>query len=185
MTTLLIGPPGSGKGTQGEILRSHKGFVHLSTGEMMRREVQSATPLGKKLHQYLQTGKLVDDETTIELLVHNMAGLGPNERVVMDGFPRTKKQAERFQPILERLGRDIDQVIELWVPEADAVKRMKLRARHDDTDEAIEVRIQEYEKQTKPLLGYYRSHGHLVSRIDGRPDIETVAKEVEKVLAHD
>jgi adenylate kinase len=179
---ILLGPPGSGKGTQGEILVKRDGFFHLSTGELMRAEIVQGTELGSRIQMLIENGYLVDDETTLQLVQNQLSGLESDRRVVLDGFPRTDLQAKQFDAMLSNLQRKVDRVIELDAPRSDVAARLKLRARNDDTDAAIEQRITDFEQQTRPLLDYYRSHGTRVDHVDGTPDIETVAKEIEKVL---
>jgi adenylate kinase len=182
MILLLIGPPGAGKGTQGEILAKEQGFLHLSTGELMRQEITGGTELGSRITMLLENGYLVDDETTLQLVQRELTGLDPEKKVVCDGFPRTEIQAKLFDSMLSSLGRKVDMVIDLGAPRSEVAGRLKLRARNDDTDLAIEQRLTDFEQQTKPLIEYYRSHGTRVQIVDGTPDIQTVAGEIKGAL---
>lgn len=185
MILLLVGPPGSGKGTQGEMLVTAHGFLHLSTGQLMRDEVAKGSELGGRISFLLDSGNLIDDETTLQLVQNFLTGLDPEKNIVCDGFPRTEMQAKQFDAMLSNLGRKIDRVIVLDAPRSEVAQRLTLRARRDDTAAAIEQRISDYELQTRPLIDYYRAHGVPVITVDGTPDIPTVSKEVEAALPHD
>lgn len=175
MLIVFIGPPGAGKGTQSKRLLQYLNIPHLSTGELLRSAKQQDTPLGKLAAQYMDHGRLVPDP-----IVLSMVGEKLNEPqfcggCMFDGFPRTIHQAKSLDESLEQRGTPLDLVIELHADREELVLRMLRRAkaenRVDDNPETIAQRMEVYDRQTAPLLDYYRQQGKLVS-IDafGTPD---------------
>jgi adenylate kinase len=170
---VLVGPPGSGKGTQGPMLADHLGVAYLSTGDLLRREVDSGTALGRRVAALIDRGELVPDDLMIAVLA---AALGDDTAgYVLDGFPRTVAQAE----VLEAGGTPLpppDAAVHLDVPDAVLLERLAGRAgsegRADDADpDVIERRLRVYHDETEPLVGHYRERGALVTIDgDGTPD---------------
>jgi adenylate kinase len=155
---VLLGAPGSGKGTQGPRLAERLGVPYLSTGELLRREAAAGTDLGARVTPYLERGELVPDDLTLEIVDRALAGGAAASGFVLDGFPRTLAQAER-------LG-DVDLVLHLALPDDVARRRLADRdeGRADDADpEVIEHRLRVYHDQTAPLLGHYDQRGTLVT----------------------
>jgi adenylate kinase len=187
---ILLGPPGAGKGTQANRLVEARGMVQLSTGDMLRAARTSGTEMGRKVAAVLDSGGLVTDEIVIGLIEEKLAMTG-HGGFIFDGFPRTLKQADALGELLARKGLTLDGVIELVVDDAALVGRIVKRAedakaagqpvRKDDTPEVFQVRLQEYYKNTAPLIGYYWAKGDL-RQIDGMADMQAVADEIAKVL---
>lgn len=186
---ILLGPPGAGKGTQAKRLVEERGLVQLSTGDMLREAKSSGTELGRKVAEVMERGGLVTDDIVIGLIEAKLAAGGKG--FIFDGFPRTLKQADALGELLASKGMKLDAVIEMQVDDAELVNRIVKRAaeaqaagqpvRRDDTPEVLEVRLREYYKNTAPLIGYYWAKGNLVT-IDGLADVETVAREIARVL---
>ena len=187
---ILLGPPGAGKGTQAKRLEDARGMVQLSTGDMLRAARTSGTEMGQKVAAVLDSGGLVTDEIVIGLIEERLAQTG-HGGFIFDGFPRTLRQADALGALLARKGLRLDAVIELVVDDAALVGRIVKRAeearaagqpvRRDDTPDVFQVRLQEYYKNTAPLIGYYWAKGDLV-QIDGMADMATVADDIAKVL---
>ena len=187
---ILLGPPGAGKGTQAKRLEEAFGMVQLSTGDMLRAARTSGTELGRKVAEVLDAGGLVTDEIVIGLIEERLAETG-HGGFIFDGFPRTLKQADALEALLERKGLALDAVIELVVDDEALVGRIVKRAeearaagqpvRRDDTPEVFEVRLREYYKNTAALVGYYWAKGKLI-QIDGMADMDTVAAGIARAL---
>lgn len=150
---ILIGPPGSGKGTQAKIINQFFKASHISTGELLRAEVKAGTELGKEAQVYMQAGKLVPDEIMLKMVDNKLAG---EESFILDGFPRSKAQAEHLDQTLARLGKPLTAVANLMVDDEIVVKRLKERGRQDDTEEIIRQRLEVYHSQTEPVTGHYQ-----------------------------
>ena len=187
---ILLGPPGAGKGTQAARLVEARNMVQLSTGDMLRAARTSGTEMGRKVAAVLDGGGLVTDEIVIGLIDERLAQAG-HGGFIFDGFPRTLRQADALGALLVRKGLTLDAVIELEVDDAALVGRIVKRAeeaqaagqpvRADDTPEVFQVRLQEYYKNTAPLVGYYWAKGDLV-QVDGMADMQAVAEAIAKVL---
>ena len=187
---ILLGPPGAGKGTQASRLVESRNMVQLSTGDMLRAARTSGTEMGRKVAAVLDGGGLVTDEIVIGLIEEKLAQDG-HGGFIFDGFPRTLRQADALGALLTRTGLTLDAVIELVVDDAALVGRIVKRAedakaagqpvRRDDTPEVFQVRLQEYYKNTAPLIGYYWAKGDLV-QIDGMADMQAVPDGIAKVL---
>lgn len=187
---ILLGPPGAGKGTQAMRLVEARNMVQLSTGDMLRAARTSGTEMGRKVAAVLDSGGLVTDEIVIGLIEEKLAQDG-HGGFIFDGFPRTLRQADALGALLNRTGLTLDAVIELVVDDAALVGRIVKRAedakaagqpvRRDDTPEVFQVRLQEYYKNTAPLIGYYWAKDDLV-QIDGMAEMQAVADAIAKVL---
>lgn len=187
---ILLGPPGAGKGTQAARLVAARNMIQLSTGDMLRAARTSGTEMGRKVAAVLDTGGLVTDEIVIGLIEEKLAQDG-HGGFIFDGFPRTLRQADALGALLTRTGLTLDAVIELVVDDKALVGRIVKRAeeakaagqpvRKDDTPEVFQVRLQEYYKNTAPLIGYYWAKGDL-RQIDGMAEMQAVAEEIAKVL---
>ena len=187
---ILLGPPGAGKGTQAKRLEDALGMVQLSTGDMLRAARTSGTEMGRKVAAVLDAGGLVTDDIVIGLIEERLAQTG-HGGFIFDGFPRTLKQADALGALLARKGLTLGAVIELVVDDSALVGRIVKRAddaraagqpvRRDDTPEVFQVRLQEYYKNTAPLIGYYWAKGDLV-QIDGMAHMQAVAEAISKVL---
>jgi adenylate kinase len=182
---LLLGPQGSGKGTQANRIADEFGIAHISTGDMLRRAIAAETPLGLEVKPIVERGDLVPDELMIRLIRERLDDEDTSEGFVLDGFPRTMAQARALDATLSEIGRDLDVVFELQVPDAVSMARLEKRAvdegRTDDTPEAIARRLAEYHDKTEPLVGYYRLRGNLVGVHGDRP-IDEVFREIQEAL---
>jgi adenylate kinase len=182
---ILFGPPAAGKGTQAKRLVAERGYVQLSTGDMLRAARASGSELGRKVAATIDAGSLVADDIVIALIED---ALGANARApgfIFDGFPRTVAQAEALDALLARHGKQIDRVVRLEVDSQKLIDRVAKRfadeGRADDNPESFKVRLQAYLDQTAPLLPYYERQGKLVG-VDGMADIETVAKSIATAI---
>ncbi|MFN8611122.1 MAG: adenylate kinase [Vulcanimicrobiota bacterium] len=159
MRMILTGPPGGGKGTQAELIQKFfKGTTHLSTGELLRQQVKEGTELGKQAQVYMQKGELVPDSIILAMVDQKLA---QEESFILDGFPRSKAQADHLDQTLARLGKPLTAVANLQVDDEIVVKRLKERGRQDDTEEIIRNRLKVYHEQTEPVIGHYQAQGLL------------------------
>lgn len=175
---ILFGPPGSGKGTQSEKLMSRYGLKHLSTGDLLRNEIASNSPLGMAAKSFMDKGQLVPDEVVIEMIDSAIENNPQAKGFLFDGFPRTTAQAEALDKLLMQKNAPIAVVLALEVSKDELVKRLMNRGltsgRSDDTDEAIiRARIDEYEKKTAVVAEYYDQFGK-VARIKGEGSIDDI-----------
>ena len=159
MNIILLGAPGSGKGTQAAFLIEKHGLTHLSTGDMLRAEIAAGSDLGKQAKAIMENGQLVSDEIVIAMIAARLSDKG----ALFDGFPRTIAQAEALDKLLAGRGSQIDAVIELQVGNEEIVQRMLARGRSDDNEVTIRQRLAVFEAQTKPLIDYYQKQGKLRS----------------------
>jgi adenylate kinase len=208
MNIILLGYPGSGKGTQAKLLVSNLNYKHLSTGDMFRDEIAKKTQLGEKVKSYINNGKLVPDDVVLEVIESKLKDIGDN--VLFDGFPRTIEQAEGLEILMERLSRQIEKVFFFDVDENNVIKRIinrrscpkcqriynlitdppknadlcdvcgvKVVERDDDKEEVVTKRMQVYKDLTAPLISYYKSQGIFV-QIDASKSVEDVYNQVIK-----
>ena len=185
MNIVLLGAPGSGKGTQGALISSRKKIPKFATGDLLREAVEADSTLGKQAAKFMDAGLLVPDETILGLIAEVLESREAADGVIMDGFPRTVAQAAAVDSLLAARGSEIDRVLTFEVPEDELVERLLGRsnqeARSDDTPEAIKKRLAVYRDQTQPLLAYYRGRG-IVSELDGVGSVETIADRVTEVI---
>ena len=162
---VIFGAPGSGKGTQSDLLVAKYGFRHISTGDVLRAEIKQGTELGRTAQQFIDKGQLIPDELMIEILASVYDSLCPCEGVIFDGFPRTIPQAEALKKMLAQRGTELSAVLELEVPEEMLTERLlnrgKTSGRADDNAETIRKRLEVYHSQTAPLAAWYAAEGKL------------------------
>ena len=209
MILVFLGPPGAGKGTQAKKLAEDKGFVHISTGDILRDAVRKGTPLGKKAKEYMERGELVPDDLMVALIEE----VFPEGRgVVIDGFPRTVPQAEALDRMLSKRGIRVDRAVLFDISDEEVITRLtgrrscpncgavyhmkfnpprrdevcdrcgtKLLQREDDREEVVRRRLKVYREQTAPLVDYYRSKGILITLDASRP-IEEVYQDLKRLV---
>jgi adenylate kinase len=174
---VLLGPPGAGKGTQGQVLCERLGVPAVSTGDMLREAVADGSELGNKVQGIMASGALVDDATMADVVRDRLAKPDAARGYLLDGYPRTLPQAETLAGILRDAGQELDAVLLVDVPEDELVRRTLARGRADDKEEVIRERLRVYREKTAPLIGYYRERG-LLREIDGNRPIEEVTAQM-------
>ncbi|MBT8207607.1 MAG: adenylate kinase [Acidimicrobiia bacterium] len=179
---VLVGPPGSGKGTQAERLAESLGIPWISTGQMLREAVAGGSELGQRVEGILAAGNLVDDETMAAVVRHRLAQADAEGGFLLDGYPRTKGQAETLSSILEEREVALDRVLFIDVPEDELVTRALARKRADDKEEVIRNRLAVYREKTEPVIEYYQRFG-LVEAINGDQSIDEVSEEIATKLS--
>jgi adenylate kinase len=192
MRLILLGPPGSGKGTQAQRLVQKHGIVQLSTGEMLRAAVATGTPVGLQAKDIMANGGLVPDEIVIGIISDRIDQPDARKGFILDGFPRTVPQAEALDELLKKKHLKLDAVIELRVNESALLDRVEKRAaetrprgeevRVDDTPEVLTRRLAQYRAMTEPLIHYYYERRKLLT-VDGMMTIEHVTREINRILA--
>ena len=212
MHIILLGPQGSGKGTQADILTKTYGIPHVSTGDILRAAMKAGTPLGAQAKAYVDRGELVPDEVVIGIVRERLSQPDAKKGFLLDGFPRTVPQADALAEALKAQGMALDSVLLLEVPRPVLMDRMtgrrvckgcgatyhvafnppkqagvcdvcggELYQRADDNPESIKTRLEAYDRQTTPLIDYYRERG-LLAEIDGVGSVEEVAGRMKEVL---
>jgi adenylate kinase len=174
---LIIGPPGSGKGTQAHRISKQLGIVEISTGDMFRTHLAGRTPLGTEAQKYLDTGDLVPDHLTTAMVRERLQEPDAKDGFLLDGYPRTLSQLDDLDGILEESGSTLDAVLEITADDDEIVRRLLLRAqaegRSDDTEVVIRHRLQLYRKETEPVISRCAERG-LLARVDGTADVDRV-----------
>jgi adenylate kinase len=202
---VFLGPPGSGKGTQSEVLRERLGIPQISTGDMLRAARKAGTPLGREAEKFMNAGKLVPDEVVIGLVEERVQNPDAQNGFILDGFPRTEAQADALDALLTGLGKPLDRVVQIDVPRDLLVERSVLRRtdkrtgriyhlkysppppdaeleqRADDQEETVKKRIAEYEAVTQVLSPHYEKLG-LLRRVDGVGSPEVITARVLEAL---
>lgn len=207
MKLILLGAPGAGKGTQAKWISKEYGLPHISTGDILRQNVKEGTELGKEAKKYMDAGKLVPDELIIGMVKDRLAQDDCKNGFILDGFPRTIKQAEELEKIT-----DIDAVLNIYVPFEKLIERITGRRscpkcgavyhikynppkkegicdacgtpliqRDDDKEETVKKRLETYEEQTAPLIDYYEKKGKLIT-VEGQEEIEDTKRLVNEAL---
>lgn len=183
---LLIGPPGSGKGTQGERLAAELGLTHISSGDLLRAEVEARTPIGRMAEAIMRAGDLVPDIVILALLLRPVIEAADGAGYLLDGFPRSVEQAEMVRDAVARAGVGPDVVVYLDAPREELVRRILARAeregRADDNPATVRARLKVFDEATLPLVEHYRGRGLLhVIQADQEPD--QVTKDILATLA--
>lgn len=181
MRVVLLGAPGSGKGTQAKAMADHGSVPHISTGDIFREEMTKKTDLGLRVEEYVKAGRLVPDEMTTEIVCGRLAKPDVEKGFILDGYPRTVGQAEALDAYLSSAKRPLDGVLYLKVSEGEIFRRLSSRKRDDDTPETIKKRITVFNDLTEPLVAYYHGLG-LLSTIEGEGSIESVSQAVRAAL---
>lgn len=185
MNLILFGPPAAGKGTQAKRLVAERGYVQLSTGDMLRAARAGGSELGQRVAAIMDSGALVSDAIVVELIEAALASNSDAAGFIFDGFPRTIPQAQALDELLRRHSEAIDLVLRLEVDNEKLIDRVATRfaqeGRADDNPESFKVRLQSYNDQTAPLAAYYQDQGKMVG-VDGMADIEAVASAIAAAL---
>lgn len=185
LNILLLGPQGAGKGTQASRISAEYGIPHIASGEILRSEMQAGTELGRRVKDVYDRGDLVSDDLMIELIRTRLGQPDTEAGFILDGFPRTTVQAEALDALFSEIARAFNVVFALQIPDELAFERLRKRAeiegRADDTDEAIKRRLENYHRETEPLIEHYRVRGNLVP-IHGDRSENQVFAEIQSAL---
>jgi adenylate kinase len=185
MRLALLGPPGSGKGTQGAVLRDHFKISHVSSGDLLRAAVREQTELGKKAKAYMDAGELVPDTLVLAMMRERLDKPDCRTGFLLDGFPRTVAQAEALGKMLAIAHTPLDHVVSLSVDENEILARLRGRReqeqRSDDGDDTVKQRLRVYFAETAPLLDYYRKQG-LLREIPGVGKPEVISDAIRAAL---
>ncbi|HLP27502.1 MAG TPA: adenylate kinase, partial [Candidatus Didemnitutus sp.] len=176
------GAPGVGKGTQAVILAEKLGVAHLSTGDAFRAAIKNQTPVGVLAKEFVDAGKLVPDEIVARIVEEAMEGATFSKGCILDGFPRTRTQADALDTMLAAKGLHIDSVVNLNVDDSTIINRLLQRGRADDSEEIIRHRLDIYNHETAPLLKFYSDMGLLTS-VDGIGNVEFVNERILAAIA--
>jgi adenylate kinase len=208
MRMILVGPPGAGKGTQAARLVEHFNIPHISSGDMFRAEVKSGSELGKELDRYMKTGGLVPDDVTIPIVLKRITQPDTAAGFMLDGFPRTRPQAEALDEAMGKAGVALDAVVLIEVPDQLLEERAVLRRsdpvtgtiyhlkynpppadivdrlvhRSDDTKEAVDKRVAKYHAETAPIIPFYLEKG-ILKRVDGVGNPDAITERIKAVLS--
>ena len=192
MRLILLGPPGSGKGTQAQRLVQRHGIAQLSTGEMLRAAVAAQTPVGLKAKDIMASGGLVPDDVVIGIISDRLDQPDAAKGFILDGFPRTVPQAEALDELLKKKHMKLDAVVELRVNESALLDRVENRAKEtrargeevriDDTPEVLTRRLASYRQLTEPLIHYYSERRKLAT-VDGMMTVENVTRDINRILS--
>ena len=183
---VIFGAPGSGKGTQSDLMIEHYGLGHISTGDVLRNEIKNGTELGKTAQGFIDNGQLIPDDLMVSILAKKYDEFGRGHKgVIFDGFPRTIPQAEALKKMLDERGDKVAAMIELDVPEDELMRRLIKRGqesgRADDNEETIKKRLVVYHSQTQPLIEWYKKEG-LHHHINGSGTLERIFGDIQNVI---
>jgi adenylate kinase len=185
VNVLLLGPQGSGKGTQAKRIEAEYGIPQIATGQMLRDAIEQETELGLKVKPIVESGRLVPDDLMIDLIRERLGEPDTAEGFILDGFPRTSAQADALDAMLSEIGRELSIVFEFQISDDVATERLLRRAglenRNDDTPEVIARRLQLYHEETEPLVEHYRLQGNLVG-IHADHSVNEVFREIQEAL---
>ena len=180
---VIFGAPGAGKGTQSDFIVEKYGLTHISTGDLLRKEIADQTELGKKIKSIMDAGQLVSDEIVIEMIDNAIAR--DTKGILFDGFPRNVAQAEVLDKLMEKHGRTVTCMVRLDVPREELIRRMleraKVSGRSDDNEETIKNRLVEYENKTLPVAAYYEKQCKEL-KINGLGDIKKISEDIAAAI---
>lgn len=184
MRLIIFGPPGAGKGTQAEFIKNRYDVEHISTGDVLREAVKNETEVGLLAKSYMDKGELVPDEVVIEIINQKISTLG-KRGFMLDGFPRTIKQAEALDKVLDDQNLSLDTVVLLEVDDEEVVnrimKRQEIEKRDDDSEDVVRNRLKVYRDQTSPLREYY-AEKDLLEVVEGVGEIEEISGRIDNIL---
>ena len=183
---VIFGAPGSGKGTQSDLLVAKYGFKHISTGDVLRGEIKKGSELGQTAKSYIDKGQLIPDSLMIDILAKVYDSFGTSHKgVIFDGFPRTIPQAEALKKMLEERGHRVAAMLELDVPEDELmtrlIKRGKESGRSDDNEDTIKKRLDVYHNQTPPLITWYANEG-IHHHINGLGELARIFGDIKQIV---
>jgi adenylate kinase len=182
---LILGAPGSGKGTQGKLLAERLKLPKITTGDLIRSAMVDGTPLGLEAKKYYDDGKLVPDSIILGMIKKELDRPEAKDGAIFDGFPRTAAQAELVDRTLAKRQQRLNHILLLDVTEDELVRRMSRRAqvegRPDDTPEAIKTRLQVYQRDTAPLIAHYAERG-IVHRVPGTGSVDQISQEIKRII---
>ena len=185
MRIVILGAPGSGKGTQATLLKEQYGIPHISTGALLRQAVEKQSPLGLQVKVIMERGELVPDDIMLELIEERLGQDDVAPGFILDGYPRNLAQAEALDTLLERLGMPVEEALLIEVDPELVIARIAKRAveegRSDDTEETVRNRMRVYEERTAPVAGHYADLG-LLTRVLGDGTIEEVLRRIQSAL---
>tara|TARA_B100000902_G_scaffold330711_1_gene327804 strand:- start:41 stop:589 length:549 start_codon:yes stop_codon:yes gene_type:complete len=177
---LFLGAPGAGKGTQAELLSKTNSYLHLSTGELLRKEIETGTDLGQKVKDIINKGELVNDQLVLEIVKKNLDK--NNKGWILDGYPRNLSQVNSLNEVLIQINQPLELVFYLDIPEDVLIERLLLRGRKDDNEDTIKTRLKIYKETTEPLVQYFRDLS-LLEYIDANRDLKTISDEIIQKMA--
>ena len=181
LNIVIFGAPGSGKGTQSARIVEKYGLNHISTGDVLRGEIQNGTELGKTAKEYIDKGQLLPDALIVDMLASVLDGFKESKGVIFDGFPRTIAQAEALKAMLNERNKEVSVMLDLEVPEDELMTRLIKRGqesgRADDNEETIKKRLVVYHSQTAPLIDWYKNDGKY-QHINGLGTMEGIFAEI-------
>ena len=182
MKIVLLGAPGSGKGTQAENIVKKYQIAHISTGDLLRAEVAAGTSLGKQAKEIMESGALVSDQIVLGMIETRLSQDDVKNGFMLDGFPRTLAQAESLDALLAKIGQPLDVVVFLDVDYGEIMQRLLARKRADDNEETIRNRLKVFEQQTAPLIDYYKTKGNLRT-VKGVGAVDEISENIFTVLS--
>ena len=177
---LFLGPPGAGKGTQAAFISEANSYLHLSTGELLRKEIEMDTNLGKVVKEIMNKGELVSDQLVLEIVKKNLAK--NNNGWILDGYPRNLSQVHSLNHVLMNINQPLEIVFYLDIPDEVLIKRLLLRGRKDDNEETIKTRLKIYKETTEPLIDYYRKLS-LLEYINADGDLKIISADIKQKMA--
>ena len=176
---LFLGPPGAGKGTQASLVSNMFSYLHLSTGELLRKEVDNKTELGVQVKEIINNGQLVNDNLVLKIVQKNL--LINTKGWILDGYPRNLSQANSLNDVLKDLNQPLEMVFYLSLDEEVLVKRLLKRGRDDDNEQTIRTRLEIYKATTEPLIDYYKEK-EILEYIEGDRDLKIISDDIKQKM---
>ena len=177
---LFLGAPGAGKGTQAELLSQTNSYLHLSTGELLRKEIEMNTTLGMQVKDIMNRGELVSDELVLKIVRQNL--VNDNKGWILDGYPRNISQSNSLNNVLTKINQPLEIVFYLNVPEEVLINRLLIRGRKDDNEGTIKTRLKIYKETTEPLIQHYANLS-LLEYVNADGDLKTISDHIKQKMA--